>query len=99
MFLYIQETALDDAHALLSSQLEGKAMVCRVSELIAQGYFGPLPVSETFLSHVGNLVILPFEGEAVWWYEEGRFEQKFFGHHGGLTPGEMEIPLLIYALG
>ena len=99
MFLYIQETALDDAHALLSSQLEGKALVCRVSELIAQGYFGPLPVSETFLSHVGNLVILPFAGEAVWWYEEGRFEQKFFGHHGGLTPGEMEIPLLIYALG
>ena len=46
----------------------------------------------------GNLVILPFEGEAVWWYEAGRFEQKFFGHHGGLTPGEMETPLLIYAL-
>ena len=99
MFLYIQETALDDAQALLSRQLEGKALVCRVADLIAQGYFGPLPVSETFLSHVGNLVILPFEGEAVWWYEEGRFEQKFFGHHGGLTPGEMEIPLLIYALG
>ena len=99
MFLYIQETALDDPQALLSEQIEGKALVFRVADLIAQGYFGPLPVSETFLSRVGNLVILPFEGEAVWWYEAGRFEQKFFGHHGGLTPGEMETPLLIYALG
>jgi hypothetical protein len=98
MFLYIQETALADAQALLASQLEGKAMVCRVTDLIDQGYFGPSPVSDAFLAHVGNLVILPFEGEAVWWYEAGRFEQKFFGHHGGLTPGEMETPLLVYAL-
>ena len=29
--------------------------------------------------------------------DPGRFEQKFYGHHGGLTPGEMEIPLLMYA--
>jgi hypothetical protein len=49
------------------------------------------------MSRVGNLVILPYDGETVWWYDPGRFEQKFYGHHGGLTPGEMEIPLLMYA--
>jgi len=42
--------------------------------------------------------VLSFEGEAVWWYEKDRFEQKFRGHHGGLTRGEMETPLLLTAL-
>ena len=32
------------------------------------------------------------------WYEPGKFEQKYYGHHGGLTPQEMEIPLLALEL-
>ena len=43
---------------------------------------------------MGNLVVLPYRGEAVWWYAQERFEQKYLGLHGGLTPQEMEIPLL-----
>ena len=65
----------------------------RTEDLIDQGYFGP-DVSETFRAHVGNLVVLAYRHESVWWYEQGKFEQKFYGHHGGLTPQEMEIPLL-----
>ena len=64
--------------------------------MIDQGYFGPSSMSDTFLSRVGNLVILPFAGESVWWYEKDRFEQKYRGHHGGLTRDEMEIPLMLY---
>jgi hypothetical protein len=30
----------------------------------------------------------------VWWYEAGRFEQGFYGSHGGLTREEMETLLL-----
>jgi hypothetical protein len=43
---------------------------------------------------VGNLVVLAYRHESVWWYEKGKFEQHYYGHHGGLTPQEMEIPLL-----
>ena len=95
VFLYVHEAAVDDAQALLQSALAGIAEVYRVSDLIDAGFFGPLPVSDAFLARVGNLVILPYEGEAVWWYEKDRFEQKFYGQHGGLTPHEMEIPLLV----
>jgi len=42
---------------------------------------------------VGNLVILSYRYESVWWYEKGKFEQNFYGHHGGLTPQEMETIL------
>jgi hypothetical protein len=50
------------------------------------------------LTRVGNVVILPYQYETVWWYEGGKFEMHFQGHHGGLTPEEMEIPLLLLAL-
>ena len=97
MFLYIQDGMLDEAQAVLALGLSGKADVIQTDELIRQGYFGPT-VSKAFRQRVGNLVILPYRYEAVWWYEKGRFEQKFCGHHGGLTPQEMEIPLLAIEL-
>ena len=74
---------LEDAQDYLARRLAGRAVVYRTADLIAAGFFGVAPVSETFLGRVGNLVVLPYRGEAVWWYEKDRFEQKYFGHHGG----------------
>lgn len=96
LFLYVPPERLDEAVLFFGDRLQGQADVASVSDLIAQGYFGPLPLSYSFMSRVGNLVILPYAGESVWWYEKGRYEQHFFGHHGGLTPQEMEIPLVLY---
>ena len=98
MFIYVKPSALEDAQVLVANMVGERGVVRRVADLIEAGFFGPLPVSDTFLGRVGNLVVLPFEGEAVWWYEKDRFEQKFRGHHGGLTRGELETPLLLYAL-
>lgn len=97
MFLYIKEDLLDEAQAFLAGQLEGKADVVKVSELMAEGYFGPILSSE-FRSRVGNLVILSHQYESAWWYIKNKFEQRYYGHHGGLTPQEMEIPLFTYAV-
>jgi predicted AlkP superfamily pyrophosphatase or phosphodiesterase len=98
MFLYIEDGHVDEAQGLLSRWLAGRADVARVADLIAQGFFGPLPVSDSFRARVGDLVILPHRSESVWWYEKDRFEQRFYGHHGGLSADEMEIPLLLLAL-
>ena len=97
MFLYVKEPMLGEAKALVAAAVQGRADVYTIDELIDEGLFGPQPLSPTFLSRVGNLVILPRKYEAVWWYEKDRFEQKFRGHHGGLSPEEMEIPLLAYS--
>jgi predicted AlkP superfamily pyrophosphatase or phosphodiesterase len=94
MFLYIQDDLLEEAHKFLSSRLQGIADVVTTRQLIDEGFFGP-SISETFLSRVGNLVILPYRYQSVWWWEEGKFQQWHYGHHGGLTPQEMEIPLFI----
>jgi predicted AlkP superfamily pyrophosphatase or phosphodiesterase len=98
MFLYIEDHRLDEAQEFLAKRLEGKADVVKTEFLIEQGYFGP-EVSQPFLSRVGNLVLLPYRYKSVWWYEKGKFEMKYFGHHGGLTPQEMETVLYSVPLG
>ncbi len=92
MFLYVKDDLLDEAEEFLRSRLEGKADVVKVSELMEGGYFGPV-ISPEFRARVGNLVILPYRGESVWWYVQDKFEMKYYDHHDGLTPQEMEIPL------
>jgi hypothetical protein len=96
-FLYIKPDLLNEAQKFLASRLEGRAEVRKVAELMDEGYFGPI-ISSQFRGHAGDLVILPYRGESVWWFEKDRFEQKFRGHHGGLTKQEMEIPLITWEL-
>ncbi|MFN2137541.1 MAG: alkaline phosphatase family protein [Candidatus Promineifilaceae bacterium] len=96
-FLYIDEEQLDEVQRRLERALDGRAQVLRVDSLIEGGYFG-LPVSGTFLSRVGNLLILPEPGESVWWSGPGGYELPFHGFHGGLTEEEMLIPLLALPL-
>ncbi len=98
MFLYIKDDLLDEAQAFLATRLEGKADVVKTESLIADGYFGP-EVSARFRERVGNLVILSYRYESVWWYEKGKHEQRFYGHHGGLTPQEMETILYSCEIG
>lgn len=92
MFLYIREGLVEEARAFFASRLEGQAEVVRVEDLIDAGYFGP-EVSPLFRPRAGDLVILPHREQTVWWYVRDKFEQRFYGHHGGLSPEEMEIPL------
>jgi predicted AlkP superfamily pyrophosphatase or phosphodiesterase len=97
MFLYIKEGLLDEAKGLLDERLEGRAEVVKVKTLIDEGYFGSV-ISSEFLGRVGDLVILPYRYESVWWYEKDKFEQKYHGQHGGLTQEEMLVPLIMFEL-
>ena len=97
MFLYVKDDLLDEAQEFLSERLAGKAEVVKTEWLMENGYFGP-EISPEFRARVGNLVILSHRYESVWWYEKDRFEQRYYGHHGGLTPQEMEIPFITLEL-
>jgi predicted AlkP superfamily pyrophosphatase or phosphodiesterase len=97
LFLHVKDDLLDEAQAFLTRRLEGKADVIKVDSLMEAGYFGP-ELSPRFHERVANIVILPYAQETVWWYEKDRFEQRFHGHHGGLTAEEMEIALYSYTL-
>jgi hypothetical protein len=70
------------------------AEVVRTERLIRDGLFGQAAAPADLLTRAGNLMILPRRYESVSWYEKGRFEQKYYGHHGGLTRQEMLIPFV-----
>jgi predicted AlkP superfamily pyrophosphatase or phosphodiesterase len=96
-FLYIDEPYLEEVYQIIRQRLEGRAWVYKTATLVDQGLFGPQPLSSRFLERVGNLVILPYEKESVFWYEQDRFENRFYGNHGGLTRAEMETIFLFQA--
>ncbi len=93
MFLYIKDEYIDVAMKKLTDLLKDKAEVYLVSDLMEQGFFGDQP-SEALKARIGNICVLPYKNDSVFWWEEGRFEQNFYGHHGGLTPSEMDSILL-----
>jgi predicted AlkP superfamily pyrophosphatase or phosphodiesterase len=98
MFLHVKDESVDMLVNELRQRLAGKAEVYHTQELLEQHFFGRQTPSSVFMERVGNVVILPYKHETVWWYEEGKFAMHFQGHHGGLTPEEMEIPLLLLPL-
>ena len=98
MFLHVKEEYVDKVVIELRQRLQGRAEVYPIQELLAQNFFGMQEPAPVFQERVGNVVILPYKNETVWWYEEGKFDMHFRGHHGGLTPEEMEIPLLLLPL-
>lgn len=97
LFLYLRPPHIDAVHAALARALAGRAEVHRCADLAAAGMFGPEP-SPTFLARLGNLVVLPYPGETVWW-DDRRFPVRFRGSHGGLSEEEAwtQIAALEYA--
>ncbi len=98
MFLHVKEECLDELLGELRQRLKGRAEVYLTKDLQAQHFFGLQEPAQVFRERIGNVVVLPYKYETVWWYEEGKFDMHFQGHHGGLTPEEMEIPLLLLQL-
>ncbi len=96
MFLYVKQAHLQEAYEMLTAHLRGSAEVYRTSDLLAEGFFGAR-CSDLLRARLGELVILPYAHESVWWYEQGKFEQNFLGHHGGLTPDELHSIFLLLA--
>jgi hypothetical protein len=94
LFLHVRDGHVDDVCTELGERLDSTADVVPVAELIAEGIFSE--PSARLRSRLANVVVLPRYGEAVYWHEAGRFEQRLHGQHGGLSPQEMEIPLVAW---
>ncbi|HST16537.1 MAG TPA: alkaline phosphatase family protein [Gaiellaceae bacterium] len=94
LFLHVRPGELSRVRDELAARLDGTAVVLTTDELVAAGAFDT--PGERLRDRVGDLVVLPRVGEAVYWYEPGRFDQHLRGQHGGLSPAEMEIPLVAW---
>jgi hypothetical protein len=97
LFLYVRPEHVDGLHAELREKLLGRAEVYRVNELIRQGIFGEVPANSPLPKRAGDLVILPYRDQTVYWRED-KFDMHFRGHHGGMTREEMEVPVMAMGL-
>ncbi|MEK6880275.1 MAG: nucleotide pyrophosphatase/phosphodiesterase family protein [Nanoarchaeota archaeon] len=94
MFLHIKSHYLDDVYRKLVAKIKNKAEVHYVQDLIDKNLFGLNKKPKELLERIGNLVILPYAGESVWWNRDKKFTIKHKGHHGGLSPEEMFVPFI-----
>jgi hypothetical protein len=94
LFLHARDGHVEEVCAELGERLSGVADVVPTDELVAEGIFAEPSVR--LRERLANVVVLPGYGEAVYWHEPGRFVQQLHGQHGGLSPQEMEIPLVAW---
>ena len=95
LFLHIAPEYQSETIAELSRKLCGKADVRGCSELVSEGLFGPGQPGTRLRKNLGDIAILPYAGESINW---SKFHHPLYGHHGGLTREEMEIPFIVMPL-
>jgi hypothetical protein len=97
LFLHVLPDRIGDVVSALEELLGETASVRRTADLLAAGAFGE--AEPRLRERIGDVVVLAGPGGTVWWREPGRFDMRFRGHHGGLSPDEMLIPLAALPLG
>jgi hypothetical protein len=63
--------------------------------VLAAGLFGKGPLNPQLESRLGDYIAIPDKGAYLWWKQGGN---PLLGRHGGLSPEEMLIPLMIWSL-
>jgi len=99
LILHLRPEKLAATQQFLEEKLRGKADVWTTQHAIERGVFGLNAPTPRFLERAGNLWVLPYENQTVWFeYPDKKDKTHFRGHHGGLSPTEVFIPLGVATL-
>jgi predicted AlkP superfamily pyrophosphatase or phosphodiesterase len=82
----------EDMKNVLEEQLHGSAEILTGNEVIKTGLMGGSTVPEKYISRMGDLLVLPYSGNTVWYkyYDDDIIKDR--GMHGGLSREEIIIP-------
>jgi hypothetical protein len=89
IFLHLRPERREQVLALLTRELGDLALVMPMERALAEGLFGPEPACAELRQRLGDVLILPYLGNFIWWREPGVMQNDFYGHHGGLTREEL----------
>jgi Type I phosphodiesterase / nucleotide pyrophosphatase len=89
VFLHVRPDRVAYVLTLLHRELDDVALILPMEQVLAEGLFGPGPISPELRRRLGDILILPYPGTFIWWREPGRLQNDFYGHHGGLSPQEL----------
>lgn len=92
IFLHIKEEKITQTKELLEEKIGGKAQVIETREVAKNGFFGVGAASDEFFERAGNLMILPYANETIWFENSEGRRVNFLGQHGGLSEEEMLVP-------
>ncbi|MEV4121123.1 nucleotide pyrophosphatase/phosphodiesterase family protein [Micromonospora sp. NPDC049645] len=93
-YLHVEPGAVDDVLAAWSEVLGAAARVRTRAEMVATGWFGPVP--EEHLGRIGDVVVTCDDTYAVMASRTERpMASKLVAYHGSDTAAELTVPLLV----
>ncbi|MFE9193697.1 alkaline phosphatase family protein [Micromonospora sp. NPDC007208] len=93
-YLHVEPGAVDDVRAAWSEVLGATARVRTRAEMVATGWFGPVP--EEHLGRIGDVVVTCNDTYAVMASRTERpMASKLVAYHGSDTAAELTVPLLV----
>lgn len=98
VFFQVKQEKLDTVVDFLTATLGSKARVLKSKDALRMGLFGSGVPKKEFLKRIGNLMVIPYHNQAIWYKHFKGERVEFHGHHGGLTKEEMLVPLAMARL-
>jgi hypothetical protein len=98
VFLHVKEEKLIETLRLLTEKVGGKAKIIETKDALNRGLFGHGEVTREFIDRAGNLLILPYGNETVFFEHFPDMKYNPVGQHGGLNEEEMLVPLAVAKL-
>lgn len=95
IFLHIEEKKLFETKQWLHKKIGDKAQIIETREATEKGLFGIDKISKGFFERTGNLLILPYGNETIWFKDAQEREINYLGQHGGLSRQEMLVPFAV----
>lgn len=85
IFLHVKEKKLKETKEALLQKIGRKAQVLETKEAIQAGLFGLGEASQEFMQRTGNLLVLPYGKETLWFEHRSGRRINLLGQHGGLN--------------
>ncbi len=98
LFLHIKEKKLVETKEWLVQKIGNKAQIIETKQAAEKGLFGVGIPDREVIDRTGNLMILPYRNETVWYENSESNRISFLGQHGGLHEEEMRVPFAVTKL-
>lgn len=98
IFLHVKERKLEETKQWFAQKIGHKAKVIETKEAAEKGLFGLGVAGKEMLERTGNLMILPYGDQTVWFESSGGRKISYLGQHGGLSEKEMLVPFAVAGL-
>jgi hypothetical protein len=92
-FLHVKKGVEEDVRRYLSTKFGSSFYVTDIQEAVKKGLFGRATLRKGLLERLGDLLVLPEQGKAIFYPFRHERDYTQRGAHAGLTEDELFVPL------